>query len=88
MAFKLLLFLLFLMILETYQLLKEGIAEHKYAFGIIKILILNTLFISILSVKSFYMEIFLKIKKAIPPIIRTAAKVLTTPLKSPSNNQY
>ena len=86
MAFKILLFLLFLMILEIYQLLKEGIADHKFAFGIIKILILNTLFISILSVKSFYMGILLKIKKAIPPIIRTAAKVLKTPTKSPQKD--
>ena len=57
--------------------------EHKYAFGIVKILILNILFIFILSVKSFYLGILIKIKEAIPPIIKSTAKALVTPIKTP-----
>ena len=43
MVFKVLLLILLLIVTEIYQLLKEGIAEHKFAFGILKILILNTM---------------------------------------------
>ena len=87
MTFKILLFLLFLIVAEIYQLFKEGIMEHKYAFGILKILILNTLFIFILSVKSFYLGILIKIKEAIPPLIKSAAKALVTPIKTPKKNK-
>ena len=87
MTFKILLFLLLLIVAEIYHLIKEGIAEHKFAFGILKILVLNTLFLSILSIKSFYIGILLKIKEAIPPIIRSAAKVLITPIKTPKKDQ-
>ena len=87
MTFKILLFLLLLIVAEIYHLIKEGIADHKFAFGILKILVLNTLFLSILSIKSFYIGILLKIKEAIPPIIRSAAKVLITPIKTPKKDQ-
>ena len=87
MTFKILLFLLLLIVAEIYHLIKEGIAEHKFAFGILKILVLNTLFLSILSIKSFYIGILLKIKEATPPIIRSAAKVLITPIKTPKKDQ-
>ena len=83
MTLKVLLLILFLIIIEIYQLLKEGIAEHKFAFGILKILILNTIFLSILSIKSFYLGILEKIKDSIPPIIKTAAKAILTPIKTP-----
>ena len=57
-------FLLFLIVAEIVQLLKEGILEHKYkyALGILKIMILNTIFLTILSIKSFYFGVLLKIK--------------------------
>ena len=83
MTFKVLLLILLLIVTEIYQLLKEGIAEHKFAFGILKILILNTIFLSILSIKSFYLGILVKIKDVIPPINKTAAKDILTPMKPP-----
>ena len=88
MVFKLILLIFASIIAEIYNLLNERIVEHKYAFGLLKVLILNTLVVSILFIKSFYFGIFSKIKEIIPPIIKTATKVLTTPLKSPSNNQH
>ena len=86
MTFKILLFLLFLIVVEIFKLFKEGIIEHKYAFGILKILILNTLFISLLSIKSFYLGILIKIKEAISPISKSA-KVLLTPMKTPKHDK-
>jgi len=87
MTFKILLVLLFFMIAEIYRLFKEGIMDHKFAFGILKVLILNTIFISILSARSFYLGILIKIKEAIPPIIKSAAKALVTPIKTPKQNK-
>ena len=86
MAFKVLLLILLLIVTEIYQLLKEGIAEHKFAFGILKILILNTIFLSRLSIKSFYLGILVKIKDSIPPIIKSVTKSLLTPMKIPKKN--
>ena len=83
MAFKVLIFILFLIVSEIAHLLKEGIYEHKYAFGILKIMIINTIFLMILSIKSFYFGVLLKIKEVMPTIIKSAAKVLMTPLKTP-----
>ena len=82
MIFKVLLFILFLIVAEIFQLLKEGIIEHKLTVEILKILILNTAFLTILSVKSFYFGILLKIKEVMPKIIKSAAKILSTPLKT------
>ena len=87
MAFKILLFIFILIIAEIYKLIKEGIIQHKYAYGILKILILNTIFLLILAVKSLYIGILIKIKEAIPPILETAAKVLITPIKKPKNEK-
>ena len=86
MTFKILLFTLFLTVVEIYRLFKEGIMEHKFAFGILKVIILNTNFISILSARSFYLGILIKIKEAIPPIIKTAAKAFATPIKTPKKD--
>ena len=86
MTFKILLFILFLIVAEIYRLFKEGIMEHKFAFGILKVIILNTIFISILSARSFYLGILIKIKEAIPPIIKTAAKAFATPIKTPKKD--
>ena len=60
MTFKALLFILFLIVAEIFQLLKEGIIEHKLTVEILKILILNTDFLTILTVKSFSFRILLK----------------------------
>lgn len=87
MVFKVLLFLLLLIIAEIYHLIKEDIAVHKYALGILKILILNTLILSIFTLKSFYLGILIKIKESIPPILKTAAKVILTPIKTPKKNK-
>ena len=53
MTFKILLFILLLIIAEIVYLIKQGIIEHKFAFGILKIMVLNTIFLLILYVKSF-----------------------------------
>ena len=82
MTFKALLFILFLIVAEIFQLLKEGIIEHKLTVEILKILILNTAFLTILTVKSFSFRILLKIKEVMPKIIKSAAKILSTPLKT------
>ena len=88
MTFKALLFILFLIVSEIIHLVKEGVAEHKYAFGILKILILNTIFLFVLSIKYFSFGILGKIKEAIPPLIKTATKVILTPIKTPKKNKY
>ena len=82
MTFKALLFILFLIVAEIFQLLKEGIIDHKLTVEILKILILNTAFLTILTVKSFYFRILLKIKEVMPKIIKSAAKILSNPLKT------
>ena len=83
MTFKFLIFILFLIVAEIAHLLKKGILEHKYAFGILKIMILNTIFLTILSIKSFSFGVLLKIKEVMPKIIKSAAKAFMTPLKTP-----
>ena len=83
MTFKILMFIFVLIVAEILRLLREGIAGHRMALGILKILILNTAFLAILSIKSFYLGIVLRIKKVVPEIIKTAAKALSTPLKTP-----
>lgn len=82
MTFKILLFIFLLIVAEVFHLFKEGIVEHKFAFGILKIMLLNILFLVILSVKSFYLDVFLRIKKVMPVIIETAKKAIMTPIKS------
>ena len=68
---------------EIAHLIKQGIIEHKFAFGILKIMVLNTIFLLILYVKSFYLNVLLKIKKVMPEIIKSAAKAIMTPIKTP-----
>jgi len=82
MTFKVLTGLMLLIAYEMVDLLKDGITNHKYGFGLLKILILNTILLGILLFKISYVAIYGKIKKAINPIIETAKKVLTTPIKS------
>ena len=82
MIFKFLFVIFVLIFLEIINLFQNGIMKHKLAYGILKILILNTIFIALLALKSCYLNILLKIKEAVPPIIQTAAKIFTTPIKS------
>ena len=83
MLFKILFGLLVLILFEVIDLFKQGIMEHKLAYGILKILILNVAFASVLALKSFYINFLIKIKDALPPIIKAAAKIFVTPLKTP-----
>ena len=83
MLFKILFGLLVLILFKVIDLFKQGIMEHKLAYGILKILILNVAFVSVLALKSFYLNFLIKIKDAVPPIIKTAAKIFVTPLKTP-----
>ena len=53
MLFKILFGLLVLILFEVIDLFKQGIMEHKLAYGILKILILNVAFASVLALKSF-----------------------------------
>ena len=68
---------------DEYITIKEGIADHKFSFGILKILLLNTMIISLLSIKTFYLRFIIKLKEAIPPIIKIATKVIMTQNKTP-----
>ena len=83
MIFKILFGLLVMILFEIVNLLQNGIMEHKISYGMLKIIFLNTLFISILALKSFYLNIIVKIKDAVPPIVKTAAKIFATPIKTP-----
>ncbi len=65
---------------ESLDLYLKGIFEHPLAFGILKIIFLNTLLLVIILIKA---NIFIKIKEAIPPILKTAAKLILTPIKTP-----
>ena len=82
MIFKILFGLLMIILFEIVNLFQNGIMNHKIAYGMLKIILLNTLFISILALKSFYLNILIKIKEAVPPIVKTAAKIFETPIKS------
>ena len=78
MLFKILFGLLVLSLFEFINLFKQGIMNHKLTSGILKILILNIAFASILTLKSFYLSFFLKIKYVVPPLIKTANKIFVT----------
>ena len=84
MIYKILLGLIALILLELVNLFHNDIMKHKLAYGILKIVILNTILISVLALKSFYLNLLLKIKDVVPPIIETAAKILATPFKTPN----
>ena len=83
MTFKILLFILFLIVAEIYRLFKEGIMEHKFAFGKTKVDNFKYYFYFNFICDIFYLGIQIKIKEAIPPIIKTAAKAFATPIKTP-----
>ena len=35
------------------------------------------------SLKTYYLNIIVKIKDAVPPLVKTAAKIFATPIKTP-----
>ena len=74
MVLKLILLIFAFIITEIYKLLNERIEEHKYAFDLLKVLLLNKIILTILFVKSFYIGIFSKIKEIIPPILKLKPK--------------
>ena len=82
MLFKFLFALLALIVLEVINLFKIGIMEHKLAYGKLKVIILNTLLLSVLALKSFYLNLLIKIKEAVPSIIETAVKIISTRIKT------
>ena len=65
---------------ETFNLYCHGIIEHPLAFGILKIIFLNMILLLILILKN---NMLLKLKEKVPQIIKTAAKILLTPMKTP-----
>ena len=71
-----------MILFEIVNLFQNGIVDHKIVYGRLKIIFLNTLFVSILTLKSFCLSILVKIKEAVPPIVKTAAKIFATPIKS------
>ena len=74
MAYKILLGLNLLIIYEMIDLINDGITSHKFGFGILKILILNTILLGLLFFKISYIEIYGKIKKAINPLLKQLKK--------------
>ena len=68
---------------ESLDLYFKGIFEHPLAFGILKIIFLNTILLMIVFIKA---NILIKIKEAIPPILKTAAKLILTPVKTPKKD--
>ena len=78
MILKILLALIFAIIYEIINLVGIGIIDNPIAFGFLKILIMITLIISIVSINAFNLRLIRRMKKIIPSIIETAEKVLMT----------
>ena len=83
MILKILLALIFGIIYEIINLVRIGTVDNPIAFGFLKILIMITLILSIVSINAFNLRIIRRMKKIIPSIIETAEKVLMTPIKTP-----
>ena len=84
MIYKILLGLIALILLELVNLFHNDIMKHKLAYGILKIVILNTILISVLALKSFYLNLLLKIKDVVQPIFETVGKILSILFKTPN----
>ena len=83
MTFKILLLILFLIIVEIIYLIKEGIADHKFDFWDSKNFgPKHNIYIPTFH-KIILFRFIIKLKEVIPPIIKTAAKVIITPIKTP-----
>ena len=81
--FKIFIAIICLIFYESLDLYLKGILEHPLAFGILKIIFLNTILLMIVFIKA---NILIKIKEAIPPILKTAAKLILTPVKTPKKD--
>ena len=75
---KIFLAIIALIFYESLDLYLQGIFEHPLALGILKIIFLNTILLMIVFINA---NILMKIKEAIPPILKTAAKLILTPVK-------
>ena len=83
MILKIFLSLIFWIIYEIINLVRIGTVDNPIAFGFLKILIMITLILSIVSINAFNLRIIRRMKKIIPSIIEIAEKVLMTPIKTP-----
>ena len=83
MILKILLAPIFGIIYEIINLVIIGTVDNPIAFGFLKILIMITLILSIVSINAFNLRIIRRMKKIIPTIIETAEKVLMTLIKTP-----
>ena len=81
--FKIFIAIICLIFYESLDLYLKGIFEHPLAFGILKIIFLNTILLMIVFIKA---NIRIKIKEAIPPILKTAEKLILTPVKTPKKD--
>ena len=70
MILKILLALIFAIIYEIINLVRIGIIDNQIAFGFLKILIMITLILSIVSINEFNLRIIRRMKKIIPLIIK------------------
>ena len=80
---KIFLAIIALIFYESLDLHLKGIFLHSLALGILKIIFLNTILLMIVFIKA---NILLKIKETIPPILKTAAKLILTPVKTPKKD--
>ena len=82
MILRILLLLIIGVFYEIINLIRIGTIDNPVAFGFLKITIFMSLILLINAVNSMNLELLRKVKKIIPPIIDTSAKVLATPIKS------
>ena len=81
--FKIFIAIICLIFYESLDLYLKGIFEHPLAFGILKIIFLNTILLMIVFIKA---NILIKIKESIPSLLKTAAKLILTPVKTPKKD--
>ena len=81
MIIKILFALIAIVFYEIVKLINDGAFDNPIVFGFLKILVLITIILSIISINIFNLGVIKKIRKVIPPILETAAKILKTPIK-------
>ena len=81
--FKIFIAIICLIFYESLDLYLKRIFEHPLAFGILKIIFLNTILLMIVFIKA---NILIKIKESIPSLLKTAAKLILTPVKTPKKD--
>ena len=82
MILKILLVLIIGISYEIINIIRIGTIDNPVTFRFLKIIIFMSLILLINALNALNLELLRKIKKIIPPIIETASKVLTTPIKS------